>query len=300
MKYKNLFWGVVLILLGFLYLLKKFDVIWFNWRDIISLWPLLLVLWGISLLPLKSLYKLIASFLVVLVMILIIYNNPGKWHSGWMWIGYNDKTENSEMTQSESINEFSEFATLELDAAAGTYIISGTTDKLVDFTHIGDSGTYYMRTSQEDSRHHIRIGPENTHNQFSLYHSHEVDIKLNPELIWDLELDAGAAEIELDLSPFLFHDIRINGGAASMEIKLGSRSDNLDVIIETGVSSVLIKVPKDIACEVSTNSFLVSKELPGFDKVSKNTYVSPNFSSVEKNISISFESGISSLKVIRY
>ena len=300
MKYKNLFWGIVLILLGVFYLLKKFDVIWFSWRDIVSLWPLLLVLWGISLLPLKSLYKLIASLLAVIVMILLINYNPGRWHSGWLWIGDLVKTDNTEMKRSESINEFSEFATLELDAAAGTYIISGTTDDLVDFTHKGDSGTYYMRTSVEDNRHHIRIGPESSHNQFSLYHSHEVDIKLNSTLEWDINLDAGAAEIELDLSPFLIDDIRINGGAASMVIKLGSRSDDVNAIIETGVSSVLIKVPKEVACEVSTNSFLISKDLPGFDKVSKNTYVSPNFSSSKKNISISFESGISSLKVIRY
>jgi hypothetical protein len=300
MKYKNLFWGIILILLGTFYLLKKFDVIWFNWKDIVSLWPLLLVLWGISLLPVKALYKLIASFLAVFIMAMLIFYNPGKWHSGWMWIGDLNRTENTEIKRSESINDLSVFGTLELDAAAGTYIISGTTTELVDFTHIGDSGTYYMRTSADDNSHHIRIGPEHRNNQFSLYNSHEVEIRLNPDLIWDLDVDAGAADIELDLTPFLIDDLEINGGAASMEIILGSRADNVDVRIETGVSSVLIKVPKEVACEVSTESFLVSKELPGFDKVSKNTYVSPNFSSAEKNISISFESGISSLRVIRY
>jgi len=300
MKYKNLFWGVVLILLGVLYLLKKFDVIWFNWRDIISLWPLILVLWGISLLPIKSLYKLLASFFAVLVMILLINYNPGKWHSGWLWIGDFVERDNTEINRSESINEDSEFAKLELDAAAGTYVIAGTTDDLVDFTHIGDSGTYYMRTSVDENHHHVRIGPESRRNQISLYHSHEVNISLNADLIWDVDLDAGAADIKLDLSPYFIDDLTINGGATSIDIKLGDRSDDLNVDIETGVSAVTIKVPKSVACEVKSNSFLVTKDLHGFDKVSKSTYVSPNFSSAEKNISINFESGISSLKVIRY
>lgn len=300
MRYKNLFWGVILIMLGVLYLLKKFDVIWFNWRDIVSLWPALLVLWGISLLPMKALYKLIASFLTVMLVILLIYNNPGKWHSGWIWIGDWSEREHTEVKRSESVDTNSEFGVLRLDAAAGTYIISGTTEELVDFKHIGDSGTYYMRTSVEGDKHEVRIGPESNRNQFSLYHTHEVELKLNDKLLWDIDLDAGAADIDLDLSPFMVDDLKINGGATSIVIKLGDRSDNVEVDIETGVSSVVLKVPENVACEVKTNSFLVTKELPGFDKVSKSTYVSPNFSSASKNISITFDSGISSLKVIRY
>ena len=277
MKYKNLFWGVVLILLGVLYLLKKFDMIWFNWKDLLSLWPLLLVLWGISLLPIKSLFKLIASFVAVLVMILLIWANPGRFHNGWLWIGHKEYTEKAEMNRSESLNDDAKYASLELDAAAGSYVIKGTTHQLVDFKHAGDSGTYYMRTSSDEDMQHVRIGPESRRNQFSIYNSHEVDIKLNPELIWDLDIDAGAADIEIDLTEFIVRDFKINGGAASMEIKLGARSENLNLDIETGVSSVLIKVPKEVACEVNTNSFLVSKDLAGFDKVSKSTYVSPNF-----------------------
>ena len=300
MKYKNLFWGMVLIMLGVAYLLKKFDVIWFNWRDILSLWPLLLVLWGISLLPLKSLYKLIASLLAVFAMIMLIYYNPGRWHSGWLWIGHWDKNEKIELNKSESRIDSADFALLELNAAAGSYVISGVSDQLVDFKHFGDSGTYYMSTSAEDNKQYVRIGPESHRNQFSLYRSHEVEIKLNPDIVWDLDIDAGAADIYLDLSPFIINELRIDGGATSIEIKLGNLSDNLDVKIETGVSSVLIKVPKEVACEVNTDSFLVSKELPGFDKVSKSTYVSPNFSSSEQNITIEFNSGISSLRVLRY
>lgn len=300
MKYKNLFWGIVLILIGILYLLKKFDVIWFNWRDILSLWPLLLVLWGISLLPFKAIYKLIASLLAVAAMLLLIYSSPGRYHSGWIWIDNFDRSEETEMNKRESIKENSSHAVLELTAAAGTYVIGGTTDELVDFKHVGDSGTYYMRTSVDDNSQHVYIGPEENREEFTLYNSHEVDIKLNPEIRWNLEIDAGAADLDLDLSEYILDEIYIQGGATSIEIKLGSLSEDVQIEIETGVSSVLIKVPKEVACEVNTDSFLISRELPGFDKVSKSTYVSPNFASAEKNVSIQFNSGISSLRVIRY
>ncbi len=300
MKYRNIFWGVILILLGILYLLKQLDVIWFNWRDILSLWPLILVLWGISLLPLKSMYKLIISLLAVGVMVLLIWTHPTRFHNNWLWIGHIDRTERTKELYDEDLSSEATEALLELDAAAGTYKVEGITDKLVDFKHIGDSGTYYMSTGNDGDRHHVRIGPESRRNQFSLYRSHEVEVKLNPGLTWDIDIDAGAADIEIDLRPFMIDEVTINGGAASMELILGDRSDNVNVRIETGVSSVLIKVPESVACEVNTESFLVSRELPGFDKVSKSTYVSPNFASAEKNIRIRFESGISSLRVLRY
>jgi len=300
MKYKNIFWGVLLILLGTLYLLKQFDVIYFNWRDIVRLWPLLLVLWGISILPIKSLYKLIASFVAILVMILIIHYNPSRWHSGWIWIGDHDRGDRIELKRSEPRSENGEYATLELDAAAGTYVIEGISDQLVDFKYIGDSGSYFMSTTDEGEMQRVHIGPEHRRNQYRLYRSHEVEIKMNPDMAWDIDVDAGAADIWMDLSPFIIGELTIDGGATSIEIKLGSLSDNLYVDIETGVSSVKIFVPEEVACEVNSDSFLVSRELPGFDKVSKSTYVSPNFADASKNISIQFSSGISSLRVVRY
>ncbi len=300
MKYKNLFWGILLILLGVLYLLKQFDVIYFNWRNIISLWPLVLVLWGISILPIKSLYKLIASFTAILVMILILYYNPGRRHSGWLWLGDWHRGNKVELKKSEPLPDSAEFAVLELEAAAGSYVIEGTTNELVDFRYKGDEGTYFMTTTTNDNKQRVRIAPEHKNQQIRMYRSHEVEIKLNPNMIWDIDVDAGAADIRLDLSSFIIDDIQVDGGATSIEIKLGSLSDNVDVHIETGVSSVKIFVPKEVACEVNSDSFLVSRELPGFDKVSKSTYVSPNFSNASKNISIQFNSGISSLTVIRY
>ena len=303
MKYKNLFWGVILIALGVLYLLKQLDIIWFNWRDVISLWPLLLVLWGISLLPMKPLIKLVVSFIAVIIMVLIIHNNPGRWHRGWIWLGEKEKTESRTETrsrQSESVNESLGLAKLELDAAAGTYTVKGTTDELVDFTHIGDSGSYYMRTAVDDNMHHVHIGPEHGRSQFSLYNSHEVNIKLNPGLEWELEVDAGAADITLDLRDYVVSRLNVEGGATSMDIILGNKAHELTANIETGVSSVTIKVPEEVGCEINTDSFLVSKDIKGFDKVSKSTYVSPDFASAEKNITINFSSGISSLTVVRY
>jgi hypothetical protein len=300
MKYKNLFWGIVLIVLGILYLLKQFDVIWFSWRDIFDLWPLLLLLWGVSILPMKPVYRLLGSVLVIIAMALLMIFHPGYGRSGWHWTG---KTRiNVERDYRHSYAEVLADlpASLELDAAAGKFIISGTTGQLVEFMHSGSAGSYYMSTYTDDERQHVRIGPERNRDHFSFYRSHDVEIRLNTGPEWEIDIDAGAAAIDLDLSHFIVNKIKIDGGATSITVRLGSLAGYVMLDIDTGVSSVTIELPDELACELNTNTFMVSKNLPGFDKVSKNTYVTPNFASAEKNVNIRFESAISSLKIVRY
>ncbi len=287
-------------MLGLLYLLKQFDVIWFSWRDIFSLWPLLLLLWGISILPLKPVYRLLASVLVIIAMALLMIFNPGYGAPGWHWTGKarTDTERNYRHSYAEMVADLP--ASLELDAAAGKFAISGTTGRLVEFSHPGSAGSYYMSTHTDDERQHVRIGPEKYREHFSFYRSHNVEISLNTGPEWEIDIDAGAAAIDLDLSDFIVNKIKIDGGAASINVRLGSRADFVMLDIDTGVSSVTIELPDELACELNTNTFMVSKNLPGFDKVSKNTYVTPNFASAAKNVSIRFESAISSLKIVRY
>lgn len=59
MSYRKIFWGVMLVLIGTLFILKNVGVIFFDWVTIWRLWPLILILWGISLIPVKDYLKLI-------------------------------------------------------------------------------------------------------------------------------------------------------------------------------------------------------------------------------------------------
>jgi hypothetical protein len=125
-------------------------------------------------------------------------------------------------------------------------------------------------------------------------------MKLNPNPVWDLNVDVGAASIDLDLSAFKIKKLNIDGGASSINIRLGVLHNDCKVNINSGASSINIKVPEDFACEVNTSTVLSSKALPGFNKVSGGTYVTPGFSDNSKNIVIYVEAAVSSLNVERY
>lgn len=72
MRYKNIFGGFIIIIIGVLFILRNIGVIDLSWWYVWKLWPLILVFIGISVLPIKDVWKLIISFIILLIAVLLI------------------------------------------------------------------------------------------------------------------------------------------------------------------------------------------------------------------------------------
>ncbi len=306
MKSGNLFWGVILVVIGVLFVLKNFGFIYFDWCSIFSLWPLLLVLFGIAILPIKNIFKIILSFIALIVGIIIFsfsyscdnnfsitYNNDRFY--------YNDDDEYTidEQVFTEPYNSNIEYAELHFDAIAGEFRIKNTTNDLLYFNKEGSIGPYSLISKDLGNKQSIQIKPKKSHYRLKKW-KNDVYIKLNEKPIWDFDLDIGAAKVDLDLSKFKTRKINIDGGASSVEIKLGDKHNKTKLNIDSGVSSIYIKVPEGSGCEIFTSTVLSAKNLYGFDKYEKHTYRSPNFSTSENKIYINIDAAISSLNIRRY
>jgi len=304
MKYKNIFWGLILIILGALFILKNTGLLYFSWRDIFHLWPLILILWGVSIIPVKSGIKIILSIITIAVAIFIISNNHSRWesHSYWQWGEDNDYENSREWTDQEFTEPFDEnikIARLEINAAAGTFDIKGICDDLIHFKHEGNVGPYEMEYTSLDSSRKIILDFEDDFIRAGRIRNY-TEIWLNPNPLWSIDVDAGAAKLELDLSEYKVKHLEIDGGATSVDVKLGSLFDDVFVSIDAGASSLTIRVPEEIGCKLTTDSFLTSKRLKGFNKISDGSYLSKDYDNTDKKIHIDINTAISSLKVLRY
>jgi hypothetical protein len=65
MKFKKVIWGILLIFFGTIILLSNMHVLTISWNKALNLWPLLIVLWGVSILPLKDPIKTILALLTL-------------------------------------------------------------------------------------------------------------------------------------------------------------------------------------------------------------------------------------------
>ena len=308
MKSKNIFWGILLVGIGVLFILKNLGVIFFNWHDIFRIWPLILVLIGIAILPIKPGFKALLSAVALIIAFLLIFLLPHQeysWESRFPFYWFNEEEPNNkkgtmiDQKISEAYDTIVKEASMNFDAAAGNFKINQESPDLFEFDKSGSVGKYNYSIKDLGPKREINIRLEGDH--IRTHHlSNNVMIRLNPNPIWDLHVDIGAADVDLDLSAFKVKQVDLEGGASSIKLRLGSLQELADVTIESGASSITIEVPEAMACEVNTSTVLSSKELKGFEKVSSGTYVTPGFSEGKKNIVIKVEAAVSSLDVIRY
>jgi hypothetical protein len=306
---KNIIWGLVLVVIGVLFILKNLDIIYFSWHSLFRLWPLALVLIGIAILPVKEGLKVGLTIVVVIgaaIFLVTTTNKSDEYDSGFLFMNPWDK-ESDQATDPGSIDQkiFETYDTtitavdLVFDAAAGNFKIDQTTGDLFEFEREGNLGRYNYSIKELGERREIKIELEEG-KVISGDFKNKVTMKLNPNPLWDMKVDVGAANIDLDLTPFKVSQLRIEGGASSINIKLGNLQNECKLKINSGASSINIKIPQEFACEVSTSTVLSSKDLPGFNKVGDGTYVTPGYSDKTKNIVIDVDAAVSSLNVDRY
>lgn len=306
MSYRKIFWGIVLIMIGILFILKNAGIVFISWHMLWSLWPVLIILWGISVIPVKDWIKLVASLVIIIAGFLLVQQDKDSDHFSWRFDrndDWNDEWNSSDSADnqqslSEVYNDSVHFAKLNFEVAAGKFLIRDTTSMLIDLERKGTSGAYTMTSRDEDS---VRILDLQFEQKGSVRHfQNDVDLKLNAKPVWDLDLSIGAASIDFDLSQFKVKKMKVDGGASSIVLKLGDLTPRTDVEIDAGASSITIKVPAASGCEVITNTFLSSRDMKGFTKVKDHHYQTPGFNKSLKKVYINLEAGITSIDVIRY
>ena len=83
MKNKNLLLGVILVFVGVVALLASLDIFEFRWSIIWHLWPMLLVIIGILVLPVKDWLKVIMLLVSLAIGILLYqYELSHSWFHG--------------------------------------------------------------------------------------------------------------------------------------------------------------------------------------------------------------------------
>jgi hypothetical protein len=306
MSYRKIFWGLLLVMIGVLFILKNTGVLFFSWRTIWHLWPVILILWGISLIPVKDWIKLVLSFLTVIITFFAVQQYGPKDKHNWKfeWKDKEDRTEVVEGTNynnimSEDFDSITKFAELKLNIGVGNFKLNDTTGRLIEIKHDNDNANYSMTAKETDSLTTIELSLEKGEfNDGNI--KNNVEMKLNPNPIWDMDLNVGAAEVRFDLSGFKMRDLKIQGGASDIDVKLGATLPLTDLKMEAGAASITIRVPESAGCEIISNTFLSSKDFKGFTKVGSQRYQTPNFASSTNKIKINLQAGVARVDVVRY
>ncbi|MCB2207707.1 MAG: hypothetical protein KQH67_05375 [Bacteroidetes bacterium] len=308
MKFRNIFWGVILIVVGVLFILQNLHVVDFEWVRLWRLWPVLLVLWGISILPANNWIK---SGLLVVVLggsLYFMLDQTIDWRSDRVYIGdynYDYEYDDSKTVINQDFDipyeDSLSMAYLDFEAAAGSFYLNDTTNQLLSFTKKGKGGKFTYAVKRSEEKASIYIEREDGDLRFNDDNkSAKIKLALNPEPVWDVNLDVGAAKLDFDLSKFKVKKLDLDGGAASFEIKLGDRYEKSYVNIDAGASEIIIKVPAASGCDLNLSTVLSGRTISGFEKVDHGHYRTDNFDSAQNKIYITVDAAVSSYTITRY
>jgi hypothetical protein len=313
MSYRKIFWGVMLVLIGILFILKNTGVIYFDWQTIWRIWPIILILWGISLIPIKDYIKLIFSVAAIGLSILLVnrYDKNDYYRFGWKEhdrkhnFGWRDSGSISDDSSSqEMFQPFDSTLThveLKLEAAAGDFRIDEDLpeDKLLTFVKHGSVGNYSMTSRDDSSKRFIELKIEESNIRMK-NRGNRVRLGLNTYPAWDFDLDIGAANIDFDLSRYNIGNMKIDGGASSIKIKLGKLGEKTNVEIDAGAASIDIRIPEGAGAELKTETALTSRNFKGFKKVKDGLHRTDNFESASQKFYIDIDAAVSSINIERY
>ena len=297
--------GIILIAIGIIALLVTFFDVDIVWSELAKFWPVFIIIFGVSLLPLNKVLKSVSVIVIILISCLIYCNE----------VNGNENT-SDEMTSEVLLEEeietqefFAPFkdniteASVEINYGAGVLYLNSPVAELVKARNMSDKISQNFYLEYEGSHAEILFDVEDDNyqvNNVDEVKSNRFDISLNEAPIYDFELNLGACEMNFDFSEYKVSDIEINSGASNIDIKLGELFDSTRIVISTGVSKIRIGIPNNSGCRVECESVLSLKDFDGFVKKSSNVYETSNYSSAENNIEIEFEGAMSEIKVYRY
>jgi len=307
MKTERIFWGIILIFVGVIFLLENFGIIDFSWGYVWRFWPILLIITGVNILFSRYNNKtgaIIIGIVTIIGLGLITYKgierNPYASDEYWFDDNHMENLPNVS-SYTEDYDEKFKHAKLEISGGASHFEINSSTDKLFEANLRETKNNYILKKTDYDSVVNLGFNSKGAKGfKFEEEGFGKVKIMLNTKPIWDVYLKMGAGEANFDLKEFKVENIDLKGGAAEFNLTLGDLADTVNVNAETGVASVNIKIPESVGCVIKNSSGLSSKHFEGFTETGKGSYETPNFKIATKKIYILLKGGLSDLQVSRY
>ena len=318
MRSDKLIPGVVLVLIGSAFLLHNYDIIDFHWSNLFRLWPIFIVIAGVNLLFANNRTGWATAIKLGVIVIgfgLILFGNFGGNYNNLPHISYqaddddDDYSEGNHLTKVEGNSYFFQpysdsvkRARLNISGGATEYILKDTTDQLFTADTKGFYGRYKFDHNYRDSVQVLDFRMNSTKQGFDFdkEDSNRAVMKLNVNPEWDIDVKTGAAELNFDLSKHKIKSLQIHGGAAEFNVKMGMPLLISNISVNTGVSEVNIKIPKDAACRIRKSSGLSSSDFQGFVKQGDKSYETPGFATAKNKYYISIQGGVSEFNVTRY
>jgi hypothetical protein len=294
---RGLFWPLLLITIGLVFLLVNFGFIpGVTAISLLNLWPLLLILAGIDIAigrrwPLAALgidVAVIALGLALLATQPTLFGGPFWIASG----GVSGERDVSVARQSATS------LSLDINGGAGRFRFGGGSAVLVE-AHSNYEDLVLRRSNFGSGGDHadVRID-QNTRRAGAASGTPDVETRIASDVLTTLSVNGGAGEFIVDLRDVTVRSADLNVGAAQLTLTLPKPTGTVTIDVNAGASSIVIEVPDGVEAQVTTKGALLTMRSSNARvTASGNTAETSGYSSATARVTVRVTAGVSSITI---
>lgn len=257
-RYRSFFWPAVLILVGVVALLANTGQIPADrLYNLLTLWPLLLIVFGLELIVRRSLHGVTGDVAAALIIVLAIVGATAYVAAS------PSPSANQSLDSTADLGSLSA-GTVDINAGAAQITVSGNGDlgSSLYKAHINYSGPK-PQVNLDRETGELHISQASTFFGFGNQQRFELDLQLNPSIPWKITQNTGAATDTYKLGHVHLSGLELNTGASRDEITLGPPTGTVGVQINGGSLTVRIHRPSGTKASVAVNGGAVNLSFDG-------------------------------------
>jgi len=309
--------GVGTVLVGFVLLGNTTGYVsWGVWLVLLSLWPVLLIAFGLAIVGRALNQSWIRALSPIVIWIALGYATAVALTGQSPYLAPIQPIAINQSMQSFSVSEpvgGVQTAKLAFDGGAGDITIGSTNRDLISANGNSPFGKPGFEVTRSGDSADVSFGLGDNHTTIvgPGFTAGKVNVLLNDAVKWDATLNTGAVNLEADLSNVKLSALTLKTGVSSADVKLGGLATSnalsgggvTPIVVKAGVSSVTLRIPKGTAIRVKTSSGLSAFDVsPDLTKQADGSYSTPGWGqgNSDSGYDVSIESGVGSVSIRTY
>ena len=257
------------------------------WGIVSRLWPLFIIIGGLSLLSRGGWVGGAITIIAVIVIVGLVFAAFVTVPAGEV------KTQNFDISKGQGVK----VAEVTLNHGAGGVHVQGGSASLVSGNLESTFATLETSSQVDGEIQYIDLEMDSNFRGIYRKNPNELTVNLSNDVPIRLNIDSGASDLRIDLSSVNVTDFNLDTGASSLDLILGDKATSSRVAVDAGASSINITIPRTLGAKLVVDGGLSSRNFQDFRSVGEGKYESENYASAQKKVEINIDAGVSSLNI---
>lgn len=294
----SLFWPVLLIAAGVLFLLDNLGYADIDFGQLWRLWPVFIILAGLDLLLGRR--SVVGNAIVALVSLLVVGAVVWLAVGGPGLPGRDDRGGTPDMSIAEAVDG-AERASLDLDFPSGTLRIDGQAgsgsliEGALDTTG-GHRPEWNITRTGSEATTRLSYVPGQAPSGFNWGRGDEWVLHMGPGVNWDVRANLGAGTARLDLTGLALDSLNLNTGAGEATIILPAEGD-IRGSLNAGVGAVVLEIPGSMAVRLRVNRALAPLNVSSRYEKDGDVYTAGDWDNADNRVELSLKLAVGAITV---